>query len=98
MGWAPALTAHTDAVMADDSDALAYVANQLERLGYRQLGMEATAGSTRAEIVAAAAEGRRDDGAVTLYKSVGVAVQDAAATTLVLQAAAATGAGTSIDL
>ena len=36
--------------------------------------------------------------AITLYKSVGVAVQDAAAAMLVLQAAAATGAGISIDL
>jgi ornithine cyclodeaminase len=50
------------------------------------------------EIVAGLAEGRRDDHAITLYKSVGVAVQDAAATRLVLQAAAATGTGTSIDL
>jgi alanine dehydrogenase len=40
------------------------------------------------EIVAGLAEGRRDDHAITLYKSVGVAAQDAAATTLVLQAAA----------
>jgi alanine dehydrogenase len=50
------------------------------------------------EIIAGIAEGRRDDHAITLYKSVGVAVQDAAATALVLQAAAATGTGTSIDL
>jgi alanine dehydrogenase len=50
------------------------------------------------EIVAGIAEGRRDAAAITLYKSVGVAVQDAAAAMLVLQAAAATGTGTSIDL
>jgi alanine dehydrogenase len=50
------------------------------------------------QIVAGDAEGRRDDHAITLYKSVGVAVQDAAAATLVLRAAAASGTGTSIDL
>ncbi|MCU1377100.1 MAG: ornithine cyclodeaminase [Acidimicrobiales bacterium] len=50
------------------------------------------------EIVAGTAEGRRDDQAITLYKSVGVAVQDAAAAALVLRAAASSGTGTSIDL
>jgi ornithine cyclodeaminase len=50
------------------------------------------------EIVAGFADGRRDEDAITLYKSVGVAVQDAAAATLVLHAAAASGTGTSIDL
>lgn len=50
------------------------------------------------EIVAGTAAGRRDEHAITLYKSVGVAVQDAAAAALVLRAAAATGAGTTVDL
>jgi alanine dehydrogenase len=35
---------------------------------------------------------------LTLYKSVGVAVQDAAAAALVLEAAAARGAGTVVEL
>jgi ornithine cyclodeaminase len=50
------------------------------------------------EIVAGLAEGRRDAKSITLYKSVGVAVQDAAAARLVLHAAAARGSGTSVDL
>ena len=50
------------------------------------------------EIVAGHAKGRGDDQAITLYKSIGVAVQDAAATALVLQAAASSGTGVSIDL
>ena len=50
------------------------------------------------EIVAGVAEGRRDDQAITLYKSIGVAVQDAAAAAVVLRAAASSGAGTAIDL
>ena len=50
------------------------------------------------EIVAGTAQGRRDDETITLYKSVGVAVQDAAASMLVLRAAEAGGIGTSIDL
>ena len=49
------------------------------------------------EIVAGIAEGRGDDQAITLYKSIGVAVQDAAATALVLQAAASSGTGVVVD-
>ena len=50
------------------------------------------------EIVTGTAQGRRDDQTITLYKSVGVAVQDAAASMLVLRAADVGGIGTSIDL
>jgi alanine dehydrogenase len=50
------------------------------------------------EIVAGIADGRRDAQCITLYKSVGVAVQDAAAARLVLHAAKARGTGTLIDL
>jgi ornithine cyclodeaminase len=50
------------------------------------------------EIVTGVAEGRRDAQSITLYKSVGVAVQDAAAARLVLHAAAAAGRGASADL
>ena len=50
------------------------------------------------EIVAGFAEGRQDAHSITLYKSVGVAVQDAAAARLVLRAAAAGGSGTTVVL
>jgi ornithine cyclodeaminase len=50
------------------------------------------------EIVAGRVAGRSDDQTITLYKSIGVAVQDAAASRLVLQAAAISGAGTRVDL
>lgn len=50
------------------------------------------------ELVAGRAEGRTSPDQITLYKSVGVAVQDAAAATLVLQAARERGAGTEIDI
>ena len=50
------------------------------------------------EIVAGIAEGRGDDRAITLYKSIGVAVQDAVAAALVLQAASSSRTRTSIDL
>jgi ornithine cyclodeaminase len=50
------------------------------------------------EIVAGEATGRVSGDDITLYKSVGVAVQDAAAASLVLAAATKTDTGTHIDL
>jgi ornithine cyclodeaminase/alanine dehydrogenase-like protein (mu-crystallin family) len=50
------------------------------------------------ELVSGHKSGRRDADAITLYKSVGVAVQDAAAAMLILTAATRTGAGTQVDL
>jgi ornithine cyclodeaminase len=50
------------------------------------------------EIVAGSATGRTSSDEITLYKSVGVAVQDAAAAALVLAAAREQGVGTNFDL
>jgi ornithine cyclodeaminase/alanine dehydrogenase-like protein (mu-crystallin family) len=50
------------------------------------------------QIVAGDAPGRTSPDQITLYKSVGVAVQDAAAATLVLAAAKANGAGTHVEM
>jgi ornithine cyclodeaminase/alanine dehydrogenase-like protein (mu-crystallin family) len=50
------------------------------------------------EIIAGTREGRTSPEQITLYKSVGVAVQDLAAAALVLDAARARGAGTEITL
>jgi ornithine cyclodeaminase len=50
------------------------------------------------EVLRGARSGRRDDAAITLYKSVGVAVQDAAAASYVLTEARARGAGTEVAL
>jgi alanine dehydrogenase len=50
------------------------------------------------ELVAGSATGRTDDDQLTLYKSVGVAVQDAAAASLVLRAARSQGVGRIIEL
>jgi ornithine cyclodeaminase/alanine dehydrogenase-like protein (mu-crystallin family) len=50
------------------------------------------------EVCAGTAPGRTDDGELTLYKSVGVAVQDAAAAALVLDAATDRGLGTQVAL
>jgi alanine dehydrogenase len=50
------------------------------------------------EVVAGTATGRRSSEEITLYKSVGVAAQDAAAAMLVLDAARREGAGTEIEL
>jgi alanine dehydrogenase len=49
------------------------------------------------ELVSGRARGRTSSQQITLYKSVGVAVQDAAAAALVLEAAAARGVGATID-
>jgi ornithine cyclodeaminase/alanine dehydrogenase-like protein (mu-crystallin family) len=50
------------------------------------------------ELVLGTRPGRSSEDQITLYKSVGVAVQDAAAATLVLAAAREHGAGREIDL
>jgi alanine dehydrogenase len=50
------------------------------------------------ELVDGTRPGRASDDQITLYKSVGVAVQDCAAAALVLRAARATGAGREIEL
>ena len=50
------------------------------------------------ELVSGAAQGRTSPDEVTLYKSVGVAVQDAVAARMVLDAARAQGLGVEIDL
>ncbi|QIS13341.1 ornithine cyclodeaminase family protein [Nocardia arthritidis] len=53
---------------------------------------------TLGELVTGSVEGRTGDEQITLYKSVGVAVQDAAAATLVLAAAREQGRGQQVDL
>jgi alanine dehydrogenase len=50
------------------------------------------------ELVSGARPGRGDESQITLYKSVGVAVQDAAAAAMVLEAARKAGVGRTIDL
>ncbi|MCA1842055.1 MAG: ornithine cyclodeaminase family protein, partial [Actinobacteria bacterium] len=50
------------------------------------------------EVAAGDRPGRADDTQLTLYKSVGVAVQDAAAAALVLENARARGLGLTVDL
>jgi alanine dehydrogenase len=50
------------------------------------------------EIIAGLRAGRSTADEITLYKSVGVGVQDAAAATLVLEAAERTGTGMRIEL
>ena len=50
------------------------------------------------ELVAGTRPGRTDSGQITVYKSVGVAAQDAAAAALVLQAARERGLGTSVAI
>jgi len=50
------------------------------------------------EIVAGTRPGRTSEDQITLYKSVGVGVQDAAAAALVLEAARASGAGRTVEI
>jgi ornithine cyclodeaminase/alanine dehydrogenase-like protein (mu-crystallin family) len=50
------------------------------------------------ELIAGDRQGRTEDAQLTLYKSVGVAVQDAAAAALVLHSARHAGVGTSLDI
>ena len=91
----PAIVERADVVVVEQRDSafapLPAGAPELEprgRDGVVELG----------EIVAGTAAGRTSNDQITLYKSVGVAVQDLAAATLVLAAARERGAGQEIEL
>jgi ornithine cyclodeaminase/alanine dehydrogenase-like protein (mu-crystallin family) len=91
----PAIVERADLVVVEQRDSafapLPAGAPELEprgRDGVVELG----------EIVAGTAAGRGSDEQITLYKSVGVAVQDLAAATLVLAAARERGVGQEIEL
>jgi ornithine cyclodeaminase len=61
-------------------------------------GLDAERLTEIGEVIAGTQPGRTSAEQITVYKSVGVAVMDAAAAALVLEAAARTGAGTEIEL
>ena len=91
----PAIVEHADVVVVEQRDSafapLPAGAPELEprgRDGVVELG----------EIIGGSAVGRSSEEQITLYKSVGVAVQDLAAATLVLRAARDRGAGQEIEL
>jgi ornithine cyclodeaminase len=91
----PAIVERADVVVVEQRDSafapLPAGAPELEprgRDGVAELG----------EIVAGTAPGRTSGDQITLYKSVGVAVQDLAAAALVLRAARERGAGQEIEL
>jgi alanine dehydrogenase len=50
------------------------------------------------ELAAGLVDGRTDDGQITLYRSIGVAIQDAAASSLILRAAQERGVGQTVQL
>lgn len=66
----------------------AVAAGTLDERGVTELG----------EVLEGTAAGRTSETELTLYKSVGIAAEDAAAAALVLEAAAATGRGTEVEL
>ena len=91
----PAIVERADVVVVEQRDSafapLPAGAPELEprgRDGVVELG----------EVIAGTAVGRRSDEEITLYKSVGVAVQDLAAAALVLAAAQERGVGQEIEL
>lgn len=92
-----------DAVVVVESRAAALAAPPSGAVELRRAVEEGVieAGHVHAEIgeiAAGQAKGRTDDAQLTLYKSVGVAVQDAAAAALVLQAAGESGGGVSVHM
>lgn len=93
-----------DAVLVVESRAAAFApppTGAIELVRAVERGLIAGPDHVRAEIgelVAGTATGRTDPAEITLYKSVGVAAQDAAAAMLVLRAAEARGIGTTLEL
>jgi ornithine cyclodeaminase len=88
-----------DALVVVESRAAALAppptgAVELIRASERGINVHAELG----EILAGTAQGRTDDTQITLYKSIGVAVQDAAAAALILRAAQVRGSGTELDM
>ena len=61
-------------------------------------GLDPESATELGEVLAGTAPGRRDDGELTVYKSMGHAVEDAAAASLVLEAARARGMGTAVTI
>ena len=61
-------------------------------------GVDPAAVAELGELVAGTAAGRRDDRELTLYRSVGVAIQDVAAAALAVAAAKERGMGVEIEL
>jgi len=93
-----------DAFLVVESRSAAFApppTGAIELVGAVERGLIAGPDHARAEIgelVAGTATGRTDAAQITLYKSVGVAAQDAAAAMLVLRAAEARGIGTTLEL
>jgi ornithine cyclodeaminase len=92
-----------DAVLVVESRSAAFAqppagAIELVRAVERGLIRPDHARAEIGELVAGRAPGRTSPDEITLYKSVGVAAQDAAAAMLVLRAAEARGVGTTFDL
>ena len=90
-----------DAVVVVESREAALAAPPAGAVELRRAIEAGVADPVDAEIgalVAGTATGRDDDEAITLYKSVGVAAQDAAAASLVLAAAKAGAVGSVVDL
>ncbi|HLX33247.1 MAG TPA: ornithine cyclodeaminase family protein [Gaiellaceae bacterium] len=91
----PEIVARADVVVVEQRDsAFAPIPAGAPELDPRGRGGVVELG----EIVAGSAPGRTSPDQITLYKSVGVAVQDLAAAALVLAAARERGAGTEIEL
>jgi ornithine cyclodeaminase/alanine dehydrogenase-like protein (mu-crystallin family) len=88
-----------DAVVAVESRAAALApppTGAVELLRAVEAGRLAADPVEIGELVTGTAAGRTSPDQLTLYKSVGVAVQDAAAAALVLEAGRARGAGTEV--
>jgi ornithine cyclodeaminase/alanine dehydrogenase-like protein (mu-crystallin family) len=90
-----------DAIVAVESreSALAPLpAGALELVTAMESGVDIGTVAEIGELVAGSAAGRTSDRQITLYKSIGVAVQDTAAATLALAAAERADAGTLVSL
>ncbi len=83
-----------DATLADPPSGAVELVRAIERGIIDATHVRAEIG----EVVAGTAPGRTSDDEITLYKSVGIAAQDAAAAALVLDAARETGTGIEIEL
>lgn len=92
-------TVAASALFCDSRESLRNEAGEFQRaIAEGKIAGEEHVRAELGEVLAGTAPGRRDDGELTLFRSLGLAIEDLAAAERAVAAAAAQGIGTEVDL